>query len=118
MAPLHDELQKLLEEVRKKRGFVPEQWIEAKCKMLNDYMLKAHIAGIVINMSGGIDSSTTAALCLHAMKLEGSPIKRVVGVAQPIHVCFASFPPLSFSYALEHKINSKPCRRSFKSHWT
>lgn len=35
-------------------------------------------------MSGGVDSAVTYGLCHRAMRKEGSPIQRVVGVAQPI----------------------------------
>lgn len=91
MSKLLPELEALLLEVRKKRNFSPSEWLEAKCKMLNEYMGKAGLHGIVINMSGGIDSSCTAGICLHAMKMKDSPIKRVVGVAQPIHVYKHSF---------------------------
>ncbi|KAH7821635.1 putative NAD+ synthase [Monocercomonoides exilis] len=83
--PLHEDLKKALQIIREKRNFKPEEWIEAKCKMFNEYMKKAGLKGCVINMSGGVDSSCTAALCIHAMKMEGSPIKKVIGIAQPIH---------------------------------
>ena len=90
MGKLHPELQTILQTIREKRAFKADEWTNAKCKMLNDYLTKCKLSGLVINMSGGIDSSVTAALCLHAQKMEGSPIKRVVGVAQPIHVSFLS----------------------------
>ena len=77
----------LLDHVRAKRNFNPTKWIEDKCKMFNEYLQKAGLHGAVINMSGGIDSSVTAALCIHASQMENSPLKRILGIAQPIHVC-------------------------------
>ncbi|KAK2954683.1 putative Intraflagellar transport protein 57 like protein [Blattamonas nauphoetae] len=85
LPPLHQELQSALEKVRHARDFKPEEWLLAKANLLNDYMKKSGLKGLVINMSGGVDSSCVAAICLYAQKLEGSPIERVVGVAQPIH---------------------------------
>ncbi|KAJ4462665.1 putative NAD+ synthase [Paratrimastix pyriformis] len=81
---LHTELQAALAAVRAKRAFNENQWIEAKCRMLNDYMTRCGLKACVINMSGGVDSSITAALCKHAMEMSGSPIKKVLAIAQPI----------------------------------
>ena len=51
----------------------------------NEYMKKSGLKGCVISVSGGIDSAVTYALCLEAAKLPASPIKRVLGIAQPVH---------------------------------
>ena len=82
---LNEELQTLLKEVRAKRNFNPEEWIEKKCTLFNEYMKKCGLKGCVVNVSGGIDSSVTAALIHHASKMPGSPITKLAGIAQPIH---------------------------------
>lgn len=71
--------------MRAMRAFNPNKWIEQKCTMLNDYMRKAGLKACTISVSGGIDSAVMYALCVVASKQPGSPIQRVVGVAQPIH---------------------------------
>ena len=38
-----------------------------------------------VSVSGGIDSAVTLGLLKHAMEMEGSPIKRILGISQPIH---------------------------------
>ena len=79
------QLEAKLAELRKKRNFDPAKWVEQKCSMLNDYMKKSGLKGVVVNVSGGIDSAVTILLCKHAQEMEGSPITRVLGLCQPIH---------------------------------
>jgi len=43
------------------------------------------LAAAVVSLSGGIDSSCTLGLLLHASKQPNSPIKKVLAIAQPIH---------------------------------
>jgi NAD+ synthase (glutamine-hydrolysing) len=52
--------------------------------MFNEYMRKSGLSGCVVSVSGGVDSAVTYALCLAAMKQANSPVKKVLGVAQPI----------------------------------
>ena len=52
--------------------------------MFNDYMRGCGLKACVVSVSGGVDSAVTYALCHRAMSKEGSPIKRVIGIAQPI----------------------------------
>ena len=68
---LNEELKTLLKGVREKRNFDPEKWIEKKCTLFNEYMKKSGLKGCVVNISGGIDSSVTAALVHHASKMPG-----------------------------------------------
>eukprot|EP00693_Jakoba_libera_P002535 EC692451.1.p2 GENE.EC692451.1~~EC692451.1.p2 ORF type:complete len:197 (+),score=65.60 EC692451.1:136-726(+) len=85
VAPLHDELQQKLAEVRAKRDFQVADWVDKKTNMFNEYMKKCGLKACVVSVSGGIDSAVTLALMMAASKKEGSTIERVVGVAQPIH---------------------------------
>lgn len=82
---MHKELLELLQQIRKIRGFDPEKWVEEKVKMVNDYFKKCGMKSAVINMSGGVDSSVTFALISRAMKQPDSPIKKLLGITQPIH---------------------------------
>ncbi len=77
--PLHPDLAEKLKQVRAKRGFNANDWIEKKSQMFNDYMQKCGLKACLVNVSGGIDSSVTLALLKHAQKMANSPIQRVVG---------------------------------------
>ena len=68
---LNDELRNELKKIREERKFVPKDWIEKKCTMFNEYLTKCGLKGVVINLSGGIDSSVTAGLCHYASKMPG-----------------------------------------------
>ncbi|EDR29421.1 NH(3)-dependent NAD(+) synthetase, putative [Entamoeba dispar SAW760] len=83
--PLPQGLKVQLDKIRAKRAFNPAEWIEKKCTMLNNYFKECGLKGIVLNCSGGIDSSVTAALCVHAQKMPNSPIQKILCLAQPIH---------------------------------
>jgi len=82
---LHPELQQKLEEQRKKKNFNPSQWIEAKVTLFNKYMRDNGLKAAVVSLSGGVDSSVTLGLMKRALDQENSPIKRILGIAQPIH---------------------------------
>lgn len=74
-----------LKEVRAKRGFNPKEWVQQKAAMLNTYMRDCNLKACTISVSGGVDSAVMYGLVTIAAKQLGSPIQRVVGVAQPIH---------------------------------
>jgi len=74
-----------LKEVRAKRGFNPKEWVQQKAAMLNTYMRDCNLKACTVSVSGGVDSAVMYGLVTIAAKQLGSPIQRVVGVAQPIH---------------------------------
>lgn len=82
---LNDDLNAKLAEIRAKRNFDPKSWVEKKITMFNDFMRHAGLKGCTISVSGGVDSAVSFGLMSLAAKQEGSPIERVMGVAQPIH---------------------------------
>lgn len=75
----------LLNNLRAKRNFDGEKWIFEKIMKLNDYMKNNNLSCCVVSVSGGIDSAVTYKLCKLAEAWEDSPIKKVVGIAQPIN---------------------------------
>lgn len=79
------DLKKKLDEYRAKRGFDVKEWTNKKCSMFNDYMKKCGLKACCVSLSGGVDSAVTLAMMKHASKMEGSPIQKVLGIAQPIH---------------------------------
>jgi NAD+ synthase (glutamine-hydrolysing) len=82
---LTPKLNECLLSLRSKRAFNPKEWVVQKAGMLNEYMRNAGLKACAISVSGGVDSAVMYGLCTIASKLPGSPIQRVVGVAQPIH---------------------------------
>jgi NAD+ synthase (glutamine-hydrolysing) len=82
---LHPDLEKALKQDRARRNFSAKAWIEKKTDILNEYARKNGLKGTVVSISGGVDSAVTIALASRAMTKENSPLKRVLGVAQPIH---------------------------------
>jgi len=83
--PLHPELASKLTAYRAQRAFDPKKWIDRKTDLFNEYMRTAGLSACVTSVSGGVDSAVTLALCAFAKKKANSPIKRVVGLCQPIH---------------------------------
>ncbi|CAL6044289.1 NH3-dependent_NAD+ synthetase [Hexamita inflata] len=82
---LHEQLKQELQLVRDKRAFNAQNWIQKKCESLNEYMRNAKLSGIVVSVSGGIDSTVTAALASKASLMPNSPIKKILLLQQPIH---------------------------------
>lgn len=82
---LHDDLKAKLAAYRTTRAFNAEEWANKKCQMFNDYMKKCGLKACCVSLSGGVDSAVTLAMMMHASKMEGSPIQKVLGIAQPIH---------------------------------
>ncbi|KAK8811830.1 hypothetical protein WA538_000722 [Blastocystis sp. DL] len=78
-------LKQTLETYRRQRAFDASKWVELKCSMFNDYMKRCGLKAAVVSVSGGIDSAVTLGLMKHAMEMKDSPIKRILGISQPIH---------------------------------
>lgn len=101
---LHPDLRMKLDDYRKYRKFNPEEWVledfqllcpssgiaetflqvNMKCKMFNEYMSKWGLKAAVVSVSGGVDSAVTLALMKRSSMMPDSPIKRIMGIAQPI----------------------------------
>ena len=82
---MKSQIRQRLEQLRATRNFNVEEWVNKKCEMLNEYMRRSGLKGVVINVSGGIDSAVTISLAKKAMEMPNSPIKKVFGIIQPIH---------------------------------
>jgi NAD+ synthase (glutamine-hydrolysing) len=77
--------QSYLDIYRNKTKFDAKRWIEKKCVMFNEYLLKHGLTGAVLSVSGGIDSAVTLALLRKTMELPNSNLKKVLALNQPIH---------------------------------
>eukprot|EP00388_Colpodella_angusta_P015945 GDKJ01039509.1.p1 GENE.GDKJ01039509.1~~GDKJ01039509.1.p1 ORF type:complete len:308 (-),score=67.00 GDKJ01039509.1:67-954(-) len=82
---MHPILKEALAVLRADKNFDAKAWIHRKVDALNAYMSKCGLKSAVVSVSGGIDSSVTIGLVMEAMRQPNSPIKRVLGIAQPIH---------------------------------
>ncbi|TNJ29455.1 NH3-dependent NAD synthetase [Giardia muris] len=82
---MHPELQQILMTHRDRKGFQAVTWVSRACTKLNEYMSRAGLKACVVNLSGGIDSAVTFALASRAANAPESPIRRVIGILQPIH---------------------------------
>lgn len=81
---MHLQLIDLLYSLRRRRAFEPNQCLQEKANRINDYFSGWNLDSAVVGLSGGIDSSVTAGLLLHASQQPDSPIRRVVGLIVPI----------------------------------
>lgn len=77
-------MEQVLLELRKKRSFDSNRWITEKISLLNNYFEENNLSCCVVSVSGGIDSAVVYGLSILASRQENSPIKKVVGIAQPI----------------------------------
>lgn len=78
-------LQALLKELRARRNFNVEHYVEAKARVVNDYFTRANLKAAVVAVSGGIDSAVVLSLVARAKAQKGSPIKKIVALSLPIH---------------------------------
>ena len=74
-----------LDKYRLERNFVPNNFVNNKVSKLNDYMNLHNLSGVVLSVSGGVDSAVTLGLLKKAMGVENSPIKKILAISQPIH---------------------------------
>jgi len=82
---LTPQLKEELAKFRAIRNFDAKDWVAKKIAMFNKYMSDCGLKACSISVSGGVDSAVTYGLMALAAKAEGSPIKRYLGIAQPIH---------------------------------
>lgn len=80
---LHPQLLQALIELRTKRNFQAETWLQQKQCMLNNYMSTHSLSACVVALSGGLDSAMVLALVNNAACQEDSPIKNIIAVALP-----------------------------------
>jgi NAD+ synthetase len=85
----HPEKKLTLKDIEKRtkrlRGFDVNSYIEKKIEAINDFFIWAKLDSAVIGISGGIDSAIVFALLSKASKVEGSPLKKVLGINMPIY---------------------------------
>lgn len=73
-----------LEKYRLERNFIPDNFVNYKVSKLNDYMILHQLSGVVLSVSGGVDSAVTLGLLKRALDAKNSPIKKIWAISQPI----------------------------------
>lgn len=81
--PLTGGLQRELDNFRAKRGFNPEDYVNAKSVLINDYFRENGLDTAILGMSGGVDSAVVGALLKHAQTQDDSPIKDIISATVP-----------------------------------
>jgi len=80
---MHPALREALQCARLQRGFVVEDLVEAKVKLLNDYYRQSGLKSAVVAVSGGIDSAVVLGLVEMASRADDSPIERILAITMP-----------------------------------
>ena len=78
-------LHRALALLRRRRGFDAALVLQAKSALLRAYCAQSGLAGVVVGVSGGVDSAVTLALCAQVARLPSSPLRRVVAALLPLH---------------------------------
>lgn len=81
---LHKDIQNLLDNYQAIKNFNANDYIEAKARLLNAYMIKFGLKSCVVAVSGGIDSAAVLGIVSYASKLLNSPIKKILPVCLPV----------------------------------
>lgn len=83
---MHEELGKLLQGFRTGRAFDPRTCLARKVELINSYCRMHKLSGVVVGISGGIDSAVVLGLVKVASQMSKSPISRIVAVSLPFFV--------------------------------
>lgn len=82
---IHPEASEMLDTLRERRNFEPENYLAAKTRMLNEYMSDAGLSSCVVAVSGGIDSALALGIVHEASQQPDSPIEKIYPLALPIY---------------------------------
>ncbi|MCB9570343.1 MAG: NAD(+) synthase, partial [Myxococcales bacterium] len=85
-AALPPELQRTLDELRRRRRFDVDTWLAAKIALLGAYLERSGIRAAVVGVSGGVDSALALALLRRIADATEGSLERLIAVLAPIHV--------------------------------
>jgi len=83
---MNGEFATALHEIRARRGFDAAECLARKVELINNYCRAHKLSGLVVGVSGGIDSAVVLGLVSVASRMEGSPISRIVAASLPFFV--------------------------------
>lgn len=83
---MNRELVAILDGMRDRRGFDPRECLARKVELINSYCRVNKLSGVVVGVSGGIDSAVVLGLVHLASQMNNSPIKRIVAASLPFFV--------------------------------
>ncbi len=81
---LDRELVDWLRNIRKKRSFNPQKYLQKKTELLNHYLRQHKLKACVIGISGGVDSAVSLAILKSASELPHSPIEDLRAILLPV----------------------------------
>lgn len=81
---ISEQLNNILQNIRKNRNFNAEKYIEQKSDLLNKYMNKYGLKACVVAISGGIDSAIVLGIIKKASERKDSPIKKIIPMLLPV----------------------------------
>jgi NAD+ synthase (glutamine-hydrolysing) len=70
--------------MRTARAFDTGWYITTKTQLIADYLRAHQLSGVIVSVSGGVDSALCAALVAVASTVEHSPIRRITYVTAPV----------------------------------
>jgi NAD+ synthetase len=79
-----EKLSTKLTELRKKRGFDLQDYLDKKLERLRAFFEQTGLNAAVVGLSGGVDSALVASLLLKLALEEDSPLKKISAVIAPI----------------------------------
>lgn len=83
---IHEEIDSLLREARERRAFDARACLARKVDLINSYCRVHNLSGVVVGVSGGIDSAVALGMIKVASRMSNSPISRIVAVSLPFFV--------------------------------
>ncbi len=83
---IDEELRRILVQLRARRAFDAQRYVDAKCALIDEYARRTGIRACVVGVSGGIDSAVTLGLLMRAASRPRAAIDRVIAVLSPMFV--------------------------------
>lgn len=81
---LNQELADWLSQLRNKRNFNPQKYLQRKSELLKQYMAQCRLKACVIGISGGVDSAVSLAILKQASIMPSSPIQEIRALILPV----------------------------------
>lgn len=74
-----------LDNYRLRRNFSASLYVQAKANLINKYLTKSKLSGVVVALSGGIDSAVVLSIVNYAKNLPNSPIRVIIPAMLPAY---------------------------------
>lgn len=78
-------VQEKLDNYRLRRNFSVSLYVQTKANLINKYLTDSKLSGVIVALSGGIDSAVVLAIINYAKNLPNSPIKVIIPAPLPAY---------------------------------